>query len=395
MLWIAFKMLVGDRAKFLGIVAGLTFAALLIAQQASIGTGLLLRTTSTIQDIADVDVWVMDPYVEFIDELKPLTEDDFYRVKSVPGVAWAVRFYKDQGRMKLGVGERDKTDKKKVRYQQTIVLGLDDATLVGAPRQMVLGSLADLRRPNAVIIDENGYHYLWPNEPLYVGRELEMNDHRAVIVGVCKASDTFQTFPIFYTRYNNAVQFIPQARKVMSAVLVGTEPGVPKDEVCRRITEHTKPSANVPGLKALTREQFAESTLMYFVKRTGIVVNFSITVALGFIVGCAIAGQTFYSFTLENLNQFGSLKAMGVSNVRIVGMVLFQGLVAGVLGYCLGVGLAALFGEVMPRISRLAFYMPWQVLAGTAAAVGVIVVGASFVSVIKVLRLEPAVVFRG
>src|SRR5260370_21427557 len=116
MTWIAFKMLVGDRAKFLGIVAGLTFAALLIAQQASIGVGLLLRTTSTIQDIADVDVWVMDPYVQFIDELKPLSENDLYRVKRVPGVAWAVRFYKDQGRMKLGVGG----DKETAKNQPTI-----------------------------------------------------------------------------------------------------------------------------------------------------------------------------------------------------------------------------------------------------------------------------------
>ncbi len=392
MCWIALKMLLGDRAKFLGILAGLTFAALLIAQQASIGVGLLLRTTSTIQDIADVDIWVMDPYVQFIDELKPLSENDLYRVKSVPGVAWAVRFYKDQGRMKLGVGSGDK---KTAKYQQTIVLGLDDATLVGAPRDILVGNLADLREPDAVLIDENGYRYLWPNEPLQAGKELEMNDHRAVVVGVCKASDTFQTFPIFYTRYNNAVQYVPQARKVMSAILVGTELGVSKEEVCRRIEERTKPSADVPGLKALTREQFIESTLMYFVRRTGIVINFSITVALGFIVGCAIAGQTFYTFTLENLNQFGSLKAMGVSNLRIVGMVLFQGLVVGALGYCLGIGLAALFGEVMPRISRLAFWMPWQVLVGTAAAVALIVIGASLVSVIKVLRLEPAVVFRG
>jgi putative ABC transport system permease protein len=392
MSWIALKMLLGDRAKFLGIVAGLTFAALLIAQQASIGVGLLWRTTSTIQDIADVDIWVMDPYVQFIDELKPLREEDLYRVRSVPGVAWAVRFYKDQGRTKLGVGSGDQ---KTAKYQQTIVLGLDDATFVGAPRNILVGNLADLREPDAVIIDENGYRYLWPDEPLQAGKELEMNDHRAVVVGVCKASDTFQTFPIFYTRYNNAVQYVPQARKVMSAILVGAEPGVSKEEVCRRIQERTKPSADVPGLKALTREQFAESTLMYFVRRTGIVVNFSITVALGFIVGCAIAGQTFYTFTLENLNQFGSLKAMGVSNLRIVGMVLFQGLVVGALGYGLGIGLAALFGEVMPRISRLAFWMPWHVLVGTAAAVALIVIGASLVSVIKVLRLEPAVVFRG
>src|SRR5207244_9746517 len=52
MTWIALKMLTGDRAKYVGILAGVTFAALLIAQQLSIACGLLLRTTSTIQDVA-------------------------------------------------------------------------------------------------------------------------------------------------------------------------------------------------------------------------------------------------------------------------------------------------------------------------------------------------------
>ncbi len=261
--------------------------------------------------------------------------------------------------------------------------------------------MADLRQPNAVIIDENGYRYLWPNEPLEIGRELEMNDHRAVIVGICKASDTFQTFPIFYARYHEAIGYVPQERKVMSAMLVGVAKGESKEEVCRRITERmqlkpiTADDPPRPAFKAMTREQFIWSTLMYFVKRTGIVVNFGITVSLGFIVGCAIAGQTFYSFTLENLNQFGSLKAMGVSNLRIVGMVLTQAFVVGAIGYCLGVGLAALFGQFATSGSRLAFFMPWQVLAGTAAAVALIVTLASLVSVYKVLVLEPAVVFRG
>jgi putative ABC transport system permease protein len=397
MTWIAIKMLIGDRAKYLGIIAGITFAALLIAQQASIAIGLLLRTTAHIQDITDADIWVMDPNVQFIDEFKPLTENDLYRVQGVPGVAWAVRIYKGQGRLKLAVGQ---LDKKKAKYQQSVVLGLDDATMVGAPREILLGSLADLRKPDAVIIDESGYRYVWPDEPLAVGRELEMNDHRAVIVGICKASETFNTFPIFYCRYHQAIRYVPQERKVMSAILVGAEEGVSKEEVCRRITEQTalKPmrpgDPPRPGLKALTHDQFIESTLMYYVRRTGIVINFGITVSLGFIVGCAVAGQTFYTFTLENLPQFGALKAMGASNLRIVGMVLMQALVAGLIGYGLGVGAAALFGKVMTASSRLAFLMPWQVLAGTAAAVGVIVVLSSLVSVYKVLVLEPAAVFR-
>ncbi len=408
MTWIAIKMLTGDRAKYLGIVAGITFAALLIAQQASIAIGLLLRTTAHIQDITDADIWVMDPNVQFIDEFKPLTESTLYRVQGVPGVAWAVRIYKGQGRLKLAVGQ---LDKKKAKYQQSVVLGLDDATMIGAPQKILLGSLADLRKPDAVIIDESGYHYLWPNEPLAVGRELEMNDHRAVIVGICKASETFQTFPIFYCRYHQAIRYVPQERRVMSAILVGVEEGADKQEVCQRIMEQTalKPPPvsppNLggdtgggdpprPGLKALTHEQFVESTLMYFVRRTGIVINFAITISLGFIVGCAVAGQTFYTFTLENLPQFGSLKAMGASNARIVGMVLTQGLMVGLIGYGLGVGGAALFGQLMTASSRLAFLMPWQVLVGTAAAVAVIVVLSSLVSVYKVLVLEPAVVFR-
>jgi putative ABC transport system permease protein len=376
--WVALKMLTGDRAKYLGIVAGVTFAALLIAQQASVGIGLLLRTTSTIQDIADVDVFVLDPNVEFIDELKPLTENHLTRVQGVPGVDWAVRFYKGQGRLKVGDG----------LYQQSIVLGLDDATLVGAPREVVLGSLANLRQPDGVMVDLEGYKYLWPDEPLRLGRVLEMNDRRAVIVAVCKASDTFQTFPIFYCRYHQAIQYVPQERRVMSAVLVQVKAGEDPKEVCRRIEERT-------GLQALTRQQFIWSTISYFMRRTGIIINFSITVALGFIVGCAIAGQTFYTFTLENLNQFGSLKAMGLSNGRIVRMVLFQALVVGLLGYGLGVGLAAIFGTFVPQVTRLAFFMPWQVLAITAGAVAVIVTLSSLLSIRKVLVLEPAVVFRG
>jgi len=398
MTWIAIQMLMGDRAKYLGIVAGITFAALLIAQQASIALGLLLRTTAHIQDIADADIWVMDPNVQFIDEFKPLSENALHRVRGVPGVAWAVPIYKGKGRLKLAVGQ---LDKKKAKYQQSVVLGLDDATLVGAPRQILLGSLADLRKPDAVIIDESGYRYLWPNEPLAVGRELEMNDHRAVVVGICKASETFQTFPIFYCRYRQALRYVPQERKAMSAILVGVEQGVSKEDVCRRIMEQTalKPlragDPPRPGLKALTHEQFIASTLMYFVRRTGIVINFGITVSLGFLVGCAVAGQTFYAFTLENLPQFGSLKAMGASNLRIVGMVLTQALMAGLIGYGLGVGVAALFGQIMTTSSRLAFYMPWHVLVGTGAAVGLIVVLASLVSVYKVLVLEPAAIFRG
>jgi len=65
------------------------------------------------------------------------------------------------------------------------------------------------------------------------------------------------------------------------------------------------------------------------------------------------------------------------------------------VGYGIGVGLAAVFGWAITGHSRLAFFMPWQVPALTAAAVLLIVFLASLLSIRRVLVLDPAVVFRG
>ena len=102
-------------------------------------------------------------------------------------------------------------------------------------------------------------------------------------------------------------------------------------------------------------------------------------------------------FTIENLKQFGSLKAMGVSNLRLVGMILLQALIVSLLGYGLGVGGAVLFGIMMGRASETvppAFFMTWHILLGVGAAVLLIAMLASLISIRRVLVLEPAIVFK-
>ena len=378
MMWIAWKMLIGNRGKYLGIVFGIVFAALLIAQQSSIFCGLMSLTVSQILDVPGASIWVMDDNVQFVDDIKPLADTSLFRVKSVPGVDWAVPFYKGIARARLEEGS----------YEQMILLGLDDATLIGAPQGIFMGSIAALRTPDAVIIDQAGYKRIWPGEPERLGRIFEMNDRRAVVVGITKARKTFQSFPILYTRYSQAIRFAPPERKVLSFVLANPQPGLTAEEVGRRIEAQT-------GLQALSGERFLWKTIRYYMEKTGIPVNFGITVLLGFFMGTAIAGQTFYLFTVENIRQFGALKAMGTSNRTILLMVLSQALHVGLIGYGVGVGLAAAFGWWSGQTTRLSFFMPWQVLALTAAAVFVIVLVASVLSIRKVLVVDPAIVFRG
>ena len=162
MIWIALKMLIGNRGRYYAIVFGIAFACMLMAQQASIFVGLMRNTTSQIRDIQGADIWVMNPSVEFVDDITPLSDNDLYRVRGVPGVLWAVPLYKGTARAQFPEGF----------FKQFIVLGLDDESFVGAPQKIVVGSLADLRAPDAVILDETGYRYLWPGQPFEVGRDV-------------------------------------------------------------------------------------------------------------------------------------------------------------------------------------------------------------------------------
>ena len=376
--WIALRMLVVNPGKYLSMILGIAFASLLISQQASIFTGLMRLTASQIRDIRGANLWVMDPNVQFIDDIKPMSENELYRVRGVPGVEWAVKLYKGLSRARLPDGS----------YQQTILIGLDDGSMVGAPQEIFKGRLADLRQPDAVIVDRAGAKQLWPEDPYRLGRTFEMNDRRAVVVGFCEASRTFQTFPIVYARYSQAIGFVPQERKVMSFILAQSTGAIDPEEVCRRIEKQT-------GLQAETRYDFTKMTIMYYMQKTGIPINFGITVFLGFIVGTAVVGQTFYLFTVENIRQFGTLKALGVGNLSLMGMVVLQATVVGSIGYCLGVGAASLFGYMTESAAKLAFFMPWWILVGTGVAVMLIIILSSLFSLRRVLSVDPATVFQG
>ncbi|MBV8266570.1 MAG: FtsX-like permease family protein [Planctomycetaceae bacterium] len=376
---IALRMLMGDRSKYLGLIFGVSFATTLMTQQVTIFMGIIARTGNAVLDVRDAEIWVMDRAVRYVDEALPLPDMDLQRVRGVSGVAWATRLFKDGAQVRLSNGG----------IRSVFLTGVDDAALVGAPQRMVMGSVEDLRKPDAVIVDTSGYEWMWPGEPMRLGRTFQINDRRAVLVGVCRSGAPFFSVPQLYARYSVASRFVPRGRNQMTYILAAPRPGEDAPAVARRIAERT-------GRQALTRQAFFWKTIGYFLTSTGIPVNFGVTIALGFIVGAAVTGQTLYLFTIENLKQFGALKAMGVKNRRILGMVLLQAMLVGALGYGLGVGLTALFFIVTGGMTQFAgLHMTWVAFAGTGVAVLSIVVLTSFISVQKVLKLEPAVVFRG
>jgi putative ABC transport system permease protein len=260
---------------------------------------------------------------------------------------------------------------------------------------MVQGSANDLHGEDSVIVDvkEADTRFAQPAAdgngriPLKVGDALEINDHHVKVVGFCRITRPFFWQPVLYTTYSQALAISPQQRRMLSFVLVRAKPGVNLADLCSRLQTAT-------GQAAYTADGFRKLTAVYVVKQTGIAVNFGIVVLLGLVIGTAIAGQTFYSFTLENLKYFGMLKAMGASNRRLLWMIVLQAIVAGGLGYGIGVGAAGLFGKMIGN-TGLSFYLPWQLLVFSGGCVIVACLVPALLSARKVRRLEPAVVFKG
>jgi putative ABC transport system permease protein len=377
---IALKMLVGDRLKYISLVAGIAFAALLVTQQSSIFTGFARQMGAWIRDTNVADLWVMDEQVEFVDDYKPMAGQKLHRIRSVDGVQWAVPMYKNYLRTRLPDGTE----------VATRVVGLDDATLVGAP-EIVEGRAEDLRRDRAVMVNVAHAASVLAlkrdgNRPLRIGDRISINDNEAIVVGFYRATREFFWDPVVYTTYTKALSWAPRVRKQLGFVLVKAQPGQDLGELADRIHRQT-------GLVAYTGEQFDRKTMNDLLTRTGILVNFGITIALGFVIGVLVAGQTFFNFVLDNLRHFAALKAMGLGNFAIIRMVLLQLLTVGLIGYGIGLGGAVVTGVIFSR-GGLAFEMPWQIPVLGAVAILGCCTGAGLISLVRVMRMEPGIVFK-
>ena len=386
MIGLALKMLFGDTAKYLMLVAGLFFATFLIVQQASVFCGLMMWTTATLKNVA-APIYVVEERVEQINETNPMRDTDVARVRSVSAVKWAMPLYSGIQRVRLADGA----------FKTVQLIGIDAASLAGAPARMTKGNLNDLRLPNTVVIDELAVERLSLDKqhPVGIGSIFEINDVEARVVGICKAMRSFTGGPYIWTTYERALQYSPPSRKMLSAVIAAPTKGMSVDEAAAEIEKHTGLRAYVNhSFDIKNTNDFNTSTVWWYVKNTGIPISFGTTVVIGFIVGIAISCQTFYAFVLDNLKHLGALKAMGMSNFRLSVMLLCQALTVGLIGF--GLGLLATSGFAMGAIERgqPPFVMPWQIPVVAFCVIQLICMIAALLGIIRLSLYEPAMVFR-
>lgn len=372
---VALKLLVNDKGKFFTLIIGITFAVFLIMQMSSTFAGVMQRTSADIINVG-AKIWVMDPSVTSARDNIPLPNYVLDAVRSINGVRYAVPIYNGNGLVKLPTG----------RYQSVEIIGLDDTTLFGRPT-IIKGNINAIYNNDAFIVVKNA-DYAKLDSPA-IGTTFEVNDHRGVIVAIAKSamSGLFGT-PTLYTTYTRAIKTLPTTRFTMSYILANPK----TDDDLLYIRRQVKKL----GYMAITEQEFINMNTNFYLFKTGMGTNILIMTLISFIVGLSVAGQTFYTFVLENLDKFGALKAIGAKKNDLIQMILFQSAVVGFLGYGFGVFLSSvLIALAKLRLANYASMVTAGNLSFSFFMVLLIIAFSSYIGIRKVLKIEPFDIFRG
>lgn len=378
-LWIAVKMLVGDRVKYLALVMGVAFSTLLTVQQGSIFVGVMQKSAYLVTSNPDVDVWVTRTGVEATEWVQHMPDGWVSRVRSVPGVRWAVPMYRTI--------TMARTEDQKLRAMT--INGLDDATLMGLPADMIVGRPENLLMPDSVILDVAAFRKLFPDRALDAPATVELGKRRVQVVGVCRAIRSVMGGDQVFARRSVAVNLAQEPNDTVTFVLVKAEAEADPEAVAAEISART-------GLLARSARGFQSSIMQWTIDNTGLVQVLGSVILLGIVIGVIVVAQTFHMFAYENARYFATFKAMGTTNWGVARMLSLQAGIVTFLGYGIGLGgataiLALNDTDLSPM--RGLVLVP-EVAVGVAVVLPVIVAAAALMGARKALTGEPGEVFR-
>lgn len=369
---IGLKMMFHDKAKLVGTLFGVVFAVVLGNFQMGTFLALLFKNRMVVES-TPVDIWVTPPGTRQFQGGPPLTDAQLNRARATPGVAWAEPMLLAGAQLKLPNGGAESVS----------LVGTRAPRFAGGPWNLVLGETADLTAPNAMIFEDADREKFGGLNP---GSVREVNGHKVQAVGFTWGLLPFAPSYAF-AELNLAKEIAHAADDKHTFILVKVAPGASPEEVRGRL------QAALPDSRVMTRDEYLHEILVYVLTATQIGLSFGTSTLMGLIVGLVTVALTMFSSVVDRMRQFGTLKAIGATNGDLARLLFVQAVVYGLVGSLIGLGVVAAMVQGM-RNPSLTPILPWQAwVISVVLMVGVCLV-ASVLALVRLRRLEPAMVFR-
>src|SRR6266481_4248184 len=331
---LARRNLFHDKVRFAVTLTGIVFALVLIIIQFGLFLGFTTTTSNNI-DHSNADLWVVFHGVGYFDTGRNFSERKFYQVLSTPGVAQAEKYMQAFGRWKRPDG----------RVENIQVIGFHPGSGLGEPWNVVQGSLADLKQEDSVVVDELYREKLGVQK---IGDRVEIGDHRARVAGFTRGIRSFTSSPFVYATFKSSLDYTnPSSSENSTAyILVKAGAGVSPKELQERLR------ARLADVDVYTTAEFSRKTRFYWMFTTG------------------------------------------ATNRYLYRVLIEQAVWSAVLGYGAAMMVAHFIVQASERAGAV-ILMPWLMSISMLFLAVVMCVAAALVSINKVTRIDPAMVFRG
>jgi putative ABC transport system permease protein len=368
---LALYNIVYDRIRFLVAITGIAFAVFLMIFQGCVLNGFL-TAASQIVDAANSDLWVTARGIACFDFPARIERRFVEMCRMDPGVA-------STRRMCMGFAEFRKPGG---LHQIVALIGADPDTASRLPVATVSGSAA--LENQGVLIDTTAAALL--NVPTFPW-ETEINGRRARVVWKVDGFSSFLGSPYVFSSYSDAARYLSFGPEDGMYVLLRLKPGFSPAEVKNAL------QSRMPDVQVWTNEEFSRQARTYWLQQTGAGGTVITSAVLGFVIGMLIVSQAIYAVTMEHIEEFATLKALGASRSYVARVVLTQALACGVVGCTVA---AAIAGPIVHAASTAVAWirMPWWLPAAMFVPGLIMCSVASLVSARKAMIVDPAEVFR-
>ncbi|MHB0956069.1 MAG: ABC transporter permease [Pirellulaceae bacterium] len=370
---VAVKTLLADRGKLFTALVGVVFSIVLVDVQGGLFLGLIQKA-GLLVDCGEADIWVGHRRIHNVDFPRDIPRRWVARVRGTVGVKAAEPYLIGFTEMTLPDGG----------FGNVIVVGSERASNLGDAWNFVQGDASSILQTDGVVLDVGEQVKLGHPQ---VGDVREIGRVRARVVARTRGITNFVVTPYVFTTYDRALKFLRRPSDRCSYILVQTQPGADRDEVCAAIKQR------LPEVEAFPKEVYSRISVNYWMTRTGLGISFGAATLLGLFVGLIMVAQTLYALVLDRLPEYGTLKAMGATEEQIFGLLVTQATALALVGAALGL-LAVGFIQEHFSTPKAAIVVPWWLSLGSCLLVLVICLISSLLPYLRIRKVDPVMVLR-
>ncbi|MFK8004659.1 MAG: ABC transporter permease [Polyangiales bacterium] len=362
-----------SKTKFAGTLFGVVFAVVLVNQQLGVFLGLVQKNTMFV-DHTQCDVWITQAGASAIGPATPFSIRALTTARAEFGVAWAEPLLVGGASIRRPDGQDE----------AVTLIGAQLPRLAGGPWNMVVGDAAEvLVRPSTLVLEDSQRDELGGAN---VGVERELNGHRVFVGGFSWGLVPFGA-PYAFASYGDAEVLLHMDHAQTNYVLVQSEAGQNAEELVRRLQRR------LPNLEVRTSKELSRDIVEHLLTATPIGLTFGVSALFGLIVGLVIVSLSMFSSVVDNIREFGTLKAIGATNGDLTALLFAQALAYAGIGLVIGLFAVTRIAEAI-RSPTQALNLSASLFAGAGAAVVTLCLIASLLALLRVRRVEPGIVFR-